>query len=127
MDTKSRLLTLDLWLISEIKDEYLSVLDQYVHKNFNVMNTAQFKFEPEGLTRVYILSESHFAIHTYPECNYLSIDLFICNAGIDLGKVKSEIINMMPVLESQSDIKTRGVKNLNSLSRDRKGSELGAY
>lgn len=36
------------------------------------------KFEPQGLTAVWILAESHFTLHTYPEHAYLSVDCYTC-------------------------------------------------
>ena len=38
-------------------------------------------FKPAGLTIVAIISESHFAIHTYPETALVSIDLYTCTQG----------------------------------------------
>lgn len=47
------------------------------------------KFEPQGVTGVWILSESHCSVHTYPEFGYGHFDIFTCGdtckpeAGID--------------------------------------------
>lgn len=35
-------------------------------------------FEPVGMTAVYLLSESHVSVHTYPECGSLFVDAFTC-------------------------------------------------
>ena len=46
-------------------------------------------FEPRGATAIALLAESHLAIHTWPEGDYLAIDIFTCGtalrpeAGID--------------------------------------------
>ncbi len=36
------------------------------------------KFLPQGITGVVLLSESHIALHSWPEINYLAIDIFTC-------------------------------------------------
>jgi len=36
------------------------------------------KFSPQGITGVVLLAESHLAIHTWPEINYVAIDIFTC-------------------------------------------------
>lgn len=36
------------------------------------------KFKPKGITGVVLLKESHIAIHSWPEKNYLAIDIFTC-------------------------------------------------
>ena len=54
-----------------------------------VMNLISNKFEPQGVTAVALLAESHISIHTWPESNYSAIDIFTCGQ------------NMMPELASQ--------------------------
>lgn len=36
------------------------------------------KFEPQGLSIVYLLSESHFSIHTWPESRACAVDFYHC-------------------------------------------------
>jgi len=36
------------------------------------------KFEPQGVSVVLLLSESHISIHTYPEYGYAAVDCFTC-------------------------------------------------
>lgn len=38
------------------------------------------QFDPAGLTAVYLLSESHASVHTYPERNALFFDAFTCGS-----------------------------------------------
>ena len=47
--------------------------------NLNVVGEVHHQFEPVGATCLYLLSESHLSIHTYPELNYCAIDLYSCN------------------------------------------------
>lgn len=36
------------------------------------------KFQPQGITGVVLLAESHLSLHSWPEINYLAIDIFTC-------------------------------------------------
>ena len=54
-----------------------------------VLNLISNKFEPQGVTAIALLAESHISIHTWPESNYSAIDIFTCGQ------------NMMPELASQ--------------------------
>ena len=39
-------------------------------------------FEPEGVSGVVLIAESHFSIHTWPARGYVAIDIFTCG-GLD--------------------------------------------
>ncbi len=40
-------------------------------------------FNPYGVSGVVIISESHLAIHTWPELGYAAVDLFTCGSKCD--------------------------------------------
>jgi spermidine synthase len=44
------------------------------------------QFKPAGVTSVAVISESHIAIHTYPEARHASIDIFTCGNGMNSVK-----------------------------------------
>ena len=62
--------------------------------NATVLNLISNKFEPQGVTAIALLAESHISIHTWPESNYSAVDIFTCGQ------------NMMPELASQYLIET---------------------
>jgi len=43
-----------------------------------VLGELQHKFEPQGLTAVLVVSESHLSIHTWPELAYAVLDVVSC-------------------------------------------------
>lgn len=45
----------------------------------NLIDIHGHTFEPYGVTIIAIISESHIAIHTYPETQHVSIDVFHCS------------------------------------------------
>lgn len=46
--------------------------------NMTLLDFSYYKFEPQGLTALALLAESHMSIHTYPELGYAAIDVFTC-------------------------------------------------
>jgi len=54
-----------------------------------VLNLISNKFEPQGVTAIALLAESHISIHTWPESNYSAVDIFTCGQ------------NMLPELASK--------------------------
>lgn len=45
----------------------------------NIVDDLKHKFNPIGATLVFVLSSSHLAVHTWPENNYLHLDLLCCD------------------------------------------------
>jgi S-adenosylmethionine decarboxylase len=39
--------------------------------------------EQSGITGVVLLAESHLAIHTWPELGAVTLDVYVCNFGMD--------------------------------------------
>lgn len=48
-----------------------------------VRQTSFYRFDPGGVSGVVIISESHLAIHTYPEHGYAALDCFTCGRVVD--------------------------------------------
>ena len=46
-----------------------------------VIDSIFHHFKPYGVSGVIVIAESHFAIHTWPEHGYASVDLFTCGTG----------------------------------------------
>lgn len=60
-------------------DTLIQALDGAVASSgATVLNKASYVFPPDGLTVVYLLSESHASLHTYPEHGACFVDLFTC-------------------------------------------------
>ena len=47
-----------------------------------VLNLISNKFEPQGVTSIALLAESHISIHTWPESNYSAVDIFTCGQNM---------------------------------------------
>lgn len=48
------------------------------HSGMSVVSCTSKRFEPQGLTAIWLLAESHFALHTYPEHGFVSVDCYTC-------------------------------------------------
>ena len=44
----------------------------------NLLNMITHRFQPQGVTGLALLAESHISIHTWPESKYAAIDVFTC-------------------------------------------------
>jgi S-adenosylmethionine decarboxylase proenzyme len=68
-------------------EEVIRAMDLAVNQsNATILDKASYVFSPNGLTIVYLLSESHASLHTYPEFNACFVDLFTCGDHCDAQK-----------------------------------------
>ena len=49
-----------------------------------IISSSFHKFEPQGVSGVVVIAESHFTAHTWPEHDYAAVDIFTCGDNIDL-------------------------------------------
>lgn len=71
----------EFWYGKIIEDpkEIERILIEAVKRADNTpLKVAIHKFNPQGITGVILLAESHIALHSWPEFNYLAIDIFTC-------------------------------------------------
>jgi S-adenosylmethionine decarboxylase proenzyme len=65
-------------------DELVPLMERVVAElGLNEVSRAFHQFEPEGVTGVIVLAESHFSAHTYPENDRVYLDLFCCSKHFD--------------------------------------------
>ncbi|MHA2111441.1 MAG: adenosylmethionine decarboxylase [Candidatus Hodarchaeales archaeon] len=64
----------DATLLSKITSDALE------RSNLNTEEVFIKEYSPYGLSLIHILVESHCHIHTWPEHDYMSLDLFVCEA-----------------------------------------------
>lgn len=62
----------DMHLVCEFMDHICETYD------FTVLQRTTHLFEPQGFSVMYLLAESHFTIHTFPERLYAAVDLYTC-------------------------------------------------
>ena len=81
--SKGRHLILDLYGcdpgILDDYDELMRLLEAALNMaGATVLRIFGEKFEPQGVTLLALLAESHASIHTWPELGYCAIDLYTC-------------------------------------------------
>jgi S-adenosylmethionine decarboxylase proenzyme len=66
--------------MTELKD----LLSEICKNNdFNILNQVEHQFVPIGCSVLFLLSESHLSIHTFPEKNHMSFDIYTCRQYSD--------------------------------------------
>ena len=80
--------------IDSIKEIFNTICYNY---DFTVLKTIEHEFEISVITLIYMLSESHISIHTFPERNYAAIDIYTCReyeTDKEYNEIYSYLVNM---------------------------------
>lgn len=75
----------------EYSDIRLLLNTLVVQNELNLIGEIFHNFEPQGFTGILCLSESHISIHTFPETNYCTFDIYLSNFNND-NAAKGELI-----------------------------------
>ena len=99
MEKQSNLLGLHQLLTLEVSNSnklidllgFVSFTDNLLVENqLEKVGNTSFVFENGSFTIAYCLKESHICIHTWPEMNTLTMDVYLCNYSQDnSNKVRS--------------------------------------
>ena len=75
-------LLIDFWNADYLQDEAIiakALHDAAIACGATVLDIKLHSFgEGAGITGVAILAESHISIHTWPEIDYVALDVFVC-------------------------------------------------
>ena len=73
----------DVEFLNDIKS-IKKIIKECAKKNdLHILKFKFHKFKPIGLSGFAILSESHIAVHTWPEFKFVSIDIFTCGNNMN--------------------------------------------
>jgi S-adenosylmethionine decarboxylase len=97
--SKSNLL-IDLWGVSsEMLDDTGAMavhLESSAREGGAVVLESHFhRFAPQGLSGVVILSQSHIAIHTWPELGFAAIDVFTCGDSEMCSRIADVLVTRL--------------------------------
>ncbi|MGL4560666.1 MAG: adenosylmethionine decarboxylase [Brevinema sp.] len=88
LETLGRHILIEFYNCNEdiLKDPNL--IDEYMNKaaeksNATIVESVFHHFNPYGVSGAVIISESHLAIHTWPEYGYAAVDVFTCGNTIN--------------------------------------------
>ncbi len=83
-----------------------------------IINSNFHMFSPYGVSGVVVISESHLAVHTWPEYGYAAVDVYTCGDDVDpwvafdyINRAfGSEFCSTMELKRGQIDIVKKGAK-----------------
>jgi len=73
--------------------------------NFQILNEIQHSFQPIGYSIIFLLSESHISIHTFPEKNHMAFDIYTCREYKDNNDYLNIFNFLLDTLQASTDSK----------------------
>lgn len=74
-----------------------------------IREVAFHKFSPQGVSGVVVISESHLAVHTWPEYGYAAVDVFTCGERVDPWAAVEYIIRAFGAAKYTATEMKRGI------------------
>lgn len=70
-------------VLNDVKKVEKIMVDAALESGAEVREVVFHKFSPQGVSGVVVISESHLAIHTWPELGYAAVDVFTCGDKVN--------------------------------------------
>ena len=79
-----------------------------------IVKSVFHQYNPQGISGVIVIAESHISIHTWPEYGYAAVDFFTCGDSVDPHKAfeyvkasleskDAHVVEMMRGIPSETD------------------------
>jgi S-adenosylmethionine decarboxylase len=91
----------------ELLEEYLN--EAVRRSGATIVESVFHRYNPQGVSGVVVIAESHCSIHTWPEYGYAAVDFFTCGQSIDPGRAHRYIEQMLAAEDSQIRELKRGI------------------
>jgi S-adenosylmethionine decarboxylase len=85
-------------------------LNEAVRKSgATIIRSVFHRYNPQGVSGVVVIAESHLSIHTWPEYNYAAVDFFTCGDSVDPYKAYEYMKEMLNSKMSHLEELDRGI------------------
>ena len=75
-----------------------------------IIGESFHRFNPQGVTGVLAIAESHLSIHTWPELDYAAADIFTCGASFQPQVAAQLLIDRLKSNDPSMQIIRRGIE-----------------
>jgi S-adenosylmethionine decarboxylase proenzyme len=82
------------------------------HAKATIVDVVFHAFSPHGISGVIVIQESHLTIHTWPEYNFASIDIYTCGNKVNPWKAYNYLVKNFKAKNVTALEMKRGVLNL---------------
>lgn len=99
------------------------MVDAAIVAGAEVREVAFHRFSPQGVSGVVVISESHLAIHTWPELGYAAIDVFTCGETVNPWDACNYLVEQFKAQTTTAQEVRRGIIRHNQVASPREVTE----
>jgi len=90
------------------------LLEQYLNEavrrsGATIVQSVFHRYNPQGVSGVVVIAESHISMHTWPEYGYAAVDFFTCGSSVDPYKAHDYLKEMLGANDSSVRELARGI------------------
>lgn len=89
-----------------------------------VVDRTGHMFSPYGVTVVFVVAESHLAVHTWPEYGYAAVDVFTCGTTVDTQAAFESLKSDLKAQRVEYKEIVRGIMSDEDLARHSLGATM---
>ncbi|HOP07467.1 MAG TPA: adenosylmethionine decarboxylase [candidate division Zixibacteria bacterium] len=85
-------------------------LNEAVRKSgATIVKSVFHRYNPQGVSGVVVIAESHISIHTWPEYGYAAVDYFTCGTSVDPYRAHHYLKEQLEASEAVCQELPRGI------------------
>lgn len=81
-----------------------------IHEPVVVSVGPKNRKDPGGLSGFVMIAESHISFHTFPERQFVTIDVYTCQNDLDVEKLQMKFTDTFKISSSDIHVQTRGIR-----------------
>ena len=74
-----------------------------------IVRSVFHRYNPQGVSGVVVIAESHISVHTWPEYGYAAVDFFTCGESVDPYKAHEYLKAVLSAGQAQVSEVRRGI------------------
>jgi S-adenosylmethionine decarboxylase len=99
----------DTEILNNLEQVEQLMKDAAVKAGATIVQSVFHMFSPHGVSGVVVISESHLAIHTWPEYGYAAVDVFTCGDTVDPAEAAGYLADWFKAGRVETQDVPRGV------------------
>jgi S-adenosylmethionine decarboxylase len=73
----------DMTILNDLEQLEEFMKESIRRSGATIVKSSFHRYNPQGVSGVVVIAESHISIHTWPEYGYAAVDFFTCGESVD--------------------------------------------